>query len=545
VTAAVDTELAILLDVGSAWVKAAVIGRVRGRWRVAAHAAQPTAWGSTELRAELLEQLAGATDPRLVDGLAERFDGANRIECHTARRPARLALVAVSRELSGSVARRAAEAAGWHVSHQVTLDDGRSLAERLASVQAAEVDAWLVAGGFDGARSPRAMEAAALVASARRAGGQPVIWAGSDELADEVRRLFEPDAVAVVPNARPDARREEPEPLRAELQALLRRTLEGEDTGRMAMVAFPRAIGTLAALGGLRILGVDLGARSAVRAVAEIDGTVATRVHARGGVAGAVFASGAAARIARISVDAGDEASVADLLGNLRARPATVPETAEELAACQAAAVVQMGAMVDDGPPASLDLVIGAGRTIAAAPRPAQAARMLLDGIRPLGVTQLAVDAAGLLGPLGTLPGDEIGEGLTLLGDDLLVPLGTAVVPRGGEPGRVAMRVTVHRPGWPALAQIAVRTGQVQVVPLERGERAELTIELADGVSLGGSRRASRVQTTVSGGSVGLILDARGIPISLPRRGDDRRAVLGSWRDALERDAPRGVERVA
>jgi hypothetical protein len=39
------------------------------------------------------------------------------------------------------------------------------------------------------------------------------------------------------------------------------------------------------------------------------------------------------------------------------------------------------------------------------------------------------------------------------------------------------------------------------------------------------------------GGLVGLVLDARGVPLGLPRRTDDRRAVLASWRDVFVREA--------
>ena len=74
---------------------------------------------------------------------------------------------------------------------------------------------------------------------------------------------------------------------------------------------------------------------------------------------------------------------------------------------------------------------------------------------------------------------------------------------------------------------------------------AELTIEPADGVTLGAGRRSARIQALATGGTVGLILDARGIPIVLPRRGDDRRAIVASWRDALAREPASGVERVA
>lgn len=537
-------ELAILLDIGSAWAKAGVIGQVRGRWRLVAHAAQPTAWGSAALREALVDQLAAASDARLAGRIDDLLADARRIECHTAA-PPRLAVVAVSRELSGSAARRAAEAAGWHVVESVTLDDGRDLADRLALLQAADVRAWLVAGGFDGARSPRAIEAAALVAAARREGGGPVIWAGSADLADDIAALFEPGVVAAVPNPRPDARREEPGPLRDHLVELLRHEVGGSDESHLVSATFGRGIGALAALTGLRILGVDLGAGSATRALAEPDGSVTTRIHARGGLAGAVLAPGAAARVARVAGDAGDEAAVADVLQTLRARPATLPETPEELAATQATARVQLAALVDDGVDGPVDLLVGAGRTIAAAPHPGQAARMLLDGVRPLGVTQLAIDAAATLGALGSLPDEQVREGVSLLGEDLLVPLGTAVVCRGGEAGKLAMRVTMHRAGWPTVGPVDVRAGQLQVIPLPRGQVADLTIEPVGSVSLGQPRRTPRIHARASGGSVGVVLDARGVPITLPRRGDDRRQVLAGWRDTLLRDATSGMERLA
>ena len=123
-----------------------------------------------------------------------------------------------------------------------------------------------------------------------------------------------------------------------------------------------------------------------------------------------------------------------------------------------------------------------------------------------------------------------------MLRDDLLTPLGAAVVCRGGQPGQVAMRVTAHRAGWPTTGPVELRNGQLQMLPLGRGQSAELEIELETGVTLGGPRRARRAQVTVTGGAMGLILDARDIPLSLPRRADDRRAVLAGWRDAFARE---------
>jgi hypothetical protein len=446
----------------------------------------------------------------------------------------------VSRELSGGAARRAAEAAGWEVADVVTLDDGRSLAERLALLQAIEVDAWLLAGSFEDAASPRALEAAGLVAAARPVDGGAVVWAGSALLADPIAALFEPGAVTAVGNARPTPHREEGGELREHLQRLLRDTVALEDQEHLSAATLPRAAGAIAAAGALRVLAVDVGARGAIRALAEPDGSVASRLHSAGGLAGIAHVAGAAGRVARQAPDAGDEAAVADLLQTMRARPETLPQTGEELAGMQAAARILLAAMFDDDPVGPVDLLIGTGRTMAGAPKPTQVARMLLDGVRPIGVTQLAVDSASILGPLGSLPDSELAEGLELLADDALTALGTSVVTRGGSPGQLAMRVTVHRAGWPTPPPYDVRVGQVQVVPLARGQEAEVVIEPGPGVGLGASRRSPRITARATGGSVGLILDARGVPIPLPRRADDRRAVLAGWRDAFAREGEAG-----
>jgi hypothetical protein len=148
-TGRATSELSLLVDIGSAWTKAAVVGRTLGRWRIAAHAAQPSSWDESELIATLAARLTGRADPRVSARMATLLADAPRIAVHTPARPGRIALAAVSSELSGQAARRAAEAAGWVVVEAVTVDDGRPVVERLSALQSAEVDAWLIAGGFD------------------------------------------------------------------------------------------------------------------------------------------------------------------------------------------------------------------------------------------------------------------------------------------------------------------------------------------------------------------------------------------------------------
>ncbi len=539
--AAIASEMSLLVDIGSAWTKASVIARSRGRWRIAGHVAQPTAWGDEELRRSLAAHLAPAADRRVADHLEDLLAAAPRISSHTPRRAGRIALAGVSEELSAASALRGAESAGWSVEAVATADDGRSISERLAGLQAAQVDAWLLTGGFEHGRADQALEMASLVAVAREESGLPVIWAGASSLSDEVRDLFEEGAVSIVANPRPSAAVENLVPLRHALEELLQRIVEPAGTRQHTPVAFRRSVAELARSSVRRVVGVDVGARYLTWAQADEGGNAESRVFAAGGLGAArLVTSGGPGRLARWLPIALDELAVADALQNLHARPGTLPQTDDELVILHAAVRHLLAQTAGDEAGSELfqdaDLLIGAGRTIAAAPRPAQAAQLLLDGIRPLGVTQLALDAAGALAPLGALEDGEIAEGMGALRDDLLVPLGTSVVTRGGRAGQIVMRAWLQRAGWPEVGPIEVRGGQLQVLPLARGHEADLQVELLNGATLGRGRPAARVHATVAGGLVGVILDARGIPLVLPRRSDDRRAVLAGWRDAFLRE---------
>lgn len=538
-------EVSLLLDVGSAWSKASVVGRARGRWRVVAHAAQPTAWGTPALLRTLAGHLRSGADQRVADDLATILAAAPRIACHTPARPGRIAIAAVTGEVSGDAARRAAESAGWVVAAQVAADDGRSLPDRLVALSGADADAWLIAGGFDSARPEQALEAAGLIAAARHGGRSPVIWAGSAALADEVAALFEPGVVTTVPNPRPSASEEALTPVRTYLEELLERFVQGGGTRNLAPIGFRRAVAEVAREERLCVGAVDLGARYATWVMA--DGRTEpvvpeSRVYAAGGLGSPMLAApGAPGRLVRMLAAPIDELVVADALQNMRSRPGTVPYSDEELFVTHAAGQLLLSAFADERRGAALDLLIGAGRLIAAAPTPMHALQLLLDGIRPAGITQLAVDTAGILGPLGSLADDELREGVGMLRDDLLTPLGTSVVLHGGRAGQPAMIARLHRTGWPDPEPTVVRSGHVVLLPLPRGERAELELELSAGVSLPGARRAHRVRAEVVGGTVGLVLDARGVPLQLPRRLDDRRVVLAGWRDLLLRE-PAGRE---
>src|SRR5207244_9655414 len=100
----------------------------------------------------LTERMREAVDHRLREEVPAILESAARITCHTPLRPGRLGVAAVTAEVSGSAARRAAESAGWVVVEEAAADDGRSLPGRVGTLPAG--DGGPGAGG-GGAGRPR------------------------------------------------------------------------------------------------------------------------------------------------------------------------------------------------------------------------------------------------------------------------------------------------------------------------------------------------------------------------------------------------------
>ena len=514
-----ETELTLLLDVGSAWTKAALVGRAGGRWRIVSGAAQPTAWGDAVLVEDLVGRLTPHADSRLHRRLPLLVREAPRITCRSPRRPGRLAVAAdTTARLDAATA--LAIRGGWTVEAGVAGDDRRTDAERLELLRAADVDTWLAVPSPALGPGPLwGLVAAALGASRAR-----VLVVGRPDEVGELVQLFGTRAESVA------------EALDEGLTGALVRELtvlnQINEARSATPVAFGRAMDALSEGLGITVLGVDLGA--SWLAWRESGSPGRTAILAATTERTLPPGSRAAAEI--LPADA-DEFTTTDAMAGLEMHRSGLPATSVESAIAQAVGVDRLAAarhLMGGGP--AVDLIVGGGRLLAAAPHPADAALVLLDGLRPPGVTQLAIDPWGICGPLGALADDDVNEGLETLRDDLLVPLGTSVRSAGGQPGQLAFRARLHRPGWPDIPPVDVRAGSIAVLPLERGGSGDLEIELERGVHVGAPVRGPRLRAAVTGGAVGIILDARGDPIQLPGRPGDARTMIQSWREALRRE---------
>jgi hypothetical protein len=244
------------------------------------------------------------------------------------------------------------------------------------------------------------------------------------------------------------------------------------------------------------------------------------------------------------------EDDLMDWVLNKVIRPLGVPQTARDLAIEHALAREALGAAnsallsYNRNRPPRYDLLIGTGGLLAHAPRPGQAALLLLDALQPaaegIGSVELAVDTTMLIPALGNLARHNLAAASYIFDRDCLVWLGTAIVVQGdAQPGdsRTAVSVTVERkPG--ATETVEVPHGSIHIVPLRPDQRASLTVRPGAGFRVGSGEPGKALKTQsgqeVKGGLVGLIIDARGRPLRFPGERDARYLQARRWWSAFD-----------
>ncbi len=519
----------VAMDQGTATCAATLVGRVEGAWRLLAATALP-AGGDPGIVSALLVDRVQHADPELAAqvGLDRRTGQPPRLE--SASGPAPVAVILAATEATRLALETEAAAAGWLTLGASAEASDPLVATRLAT--GAEVTA-LVVGTLDPAASGEREFAGELVALAaavvERRPNLVVVLAGAAAGRE----------AAFVPEARiigvPRPRDEGGDDLRSGLAALR----AGPTDTRRGLVA---AAGTLAGLLGLRVELLEIGMGGALRVRAAPD--------AAGGPARVGSAEAPAAALGLVSDDASldrldgwatapvDRARLRDRLAEIRLAPwADLEGEGAILRAAALRVATQRLVEATDaelGGPAP-DLLVLAGGAWSAIPAPA-ALHVVADAVRRPGVLQIALDAARLLGPLGTVRDPEERSRLTrdLLRDGL-VPLGTLVVPRGVRGGRAAGHLRLLAGDEPVEMDLAGGTLSLVDLPPGREGVAELSFRSAADLGVRGRRFA----LATTGGLAGLVVDLRDVPLRLPDRSDERRELLARWERALwpEHDA--------
>jgi hypothetical protein len=542
----------LAIDAGVATTAIALLGRPRARWRLLGSLVAPAPASPEDLAAVLAARIRAA-DPGLADAVdldPAAIDDLPRLEARSSPPPS-LAVLAASRRAVGllhDIARRTPYrvVAASPESHDPREMTDLALRPEIAAIlvgaseppgpdERAALDdvAGLVAAVLR--RRPELRAVVAGPVTERRA------WADALGDVDAGDRILE--APALGPRSGPD------EELRETLEGLLGAT---SDTRHAAM----RTLVSLADVLDRRIELVEIGFDGGLRAVA------APGVADEGPSADGIRSSDAAlvppdpdeASVEEVlawTTGSLDRHRMGDRLRDLRSKPwadATGDGARLRLAAARAAMTRLVEVTPDLSDLAAPDLTLVAGGAFAAAPG-GSVVLAVADVVRRTGATQVALDHARLLGPLGSIDDpDERRDLVADLADDLLAPLGSLLVAAGMPPrlrGRAATGTIILEPAagdgngtaggahghgrFGPARELA--TGELAILELAPGSQATAVLEFRDSARIG--RRARRFSVPVSGGLSGVVVDLRDVPLRLPDRRDRRRAALATWGDQV------------
>lgn len=232
--------------------------------------------------------------------------------------------------------------------------------------------------------------------------------------------------------------------------------------------------------------------------------------------------------------------AIRDALMNKRVRPWVMPQSSAdlhfEMALARAAVQSALGNQSAEGgtvrPVLLGGLVVGCGAALAHLPTDGMAALSLLDALEPAGIAALAVDRHSIFPQLGALGVSFPTVATQVLVADGLYRLGTYVAPEGaiGQGDRAAT-IAVERSSG-GVVEVDVPFGAVHVIPLSGREEAQLRVSPHRKLDVGAGPGQSITQK-IRGGSLGVIVDARGRPIQVPSQPRDRWAKFAQWRGAV------------
>lgn len=489
----------------------------------------------------------------------------------------------VVREMTAASAKRAALGAGAIVMDVLSANDKRRPHEQIERIRELRPDMMLISGGTDGGDAKLVVQIAELIAPSKpqpRFGSAytlPIIYAGNKDAAPRMDEIFkEGYDLSIVDNLRPVLERENLEPARDAIHDLFLEHVMAHAPGYDKLMGWtdapimptPGAVGnilqTIAEMQGINAVGVDIGGAT-TDVFSVFDGTFNRTVSANLGMSYSisnVCAETGMANILRWVYFDTDERELRNRVKNKMIRPTTIPQSLEALIFEQGVArealrlayeqhkefattlkgVQQQRTVGDTFSQSSggmsivnnmkLDLLVASGGVLSHAPRMHQTAMLLIDAFQPEGFTTLAKDSIFMMPHLGVLAQVHPKAAMEVFERDCLIYLGTCVAAAGkGKPGKPCFKFTISGQTLNESGELAY--GEIRLLPLGMDERAKVVIEPARGFDFGAGP-GRRIEREVRGGTVGLVLDARGRPLELPEDRDACKEIVRNWTRALD-----------
>jgi hypothetical protein len=554
-------ESILAVDCGSLFTKAILIDVVEGQFRLIARSDALSTGDSPQANTMLgvarsAFQLERSLGRKIRNDKAqlitpERMDGSGVdafVATTSAGAPLRLFLVGLANDVSISSARNAVLGCSATIIDTLSLEDHLDqqdgIEAALTRLHRAQPDAIVLVGGVDEGASPTLLQIVSILTLSmtvtERKARAPIVYAGTSQLRSAVvQALGDLTEVRVTENIRPTMELENLAPLTKELRRLHAERILNRLPGMGAvsawsrvpilptMQAFGYSLGYLSAQFGLQVIGLDVGAQQttvgwAVKGRSELLTQAGLGMATLDKVAEQIGID----RVLRWLPESCEPDTAWETILNLSLHRGVAPGSRRELQLTQAVARELLTPLLTQakrrwrqetmGEHPQWDLIILSGAAFARAPSAGQAALIALDTLQPVGISSLVTDAVSLAAPLGAIGTLEPLASTQVLERDAFVSLGTVVAPTGvAKPGDTALRIQITYSDGRAL-QVEAPFGSLEIIPLAPGQKANLELRPGSRMSLGETRKGRGAKVEVDGGLLGVIVDARGRPLTLP-----------------------------
>ena len=574
----VQNESILAIDVGATVTRAVMFDVVEGQYRFIA-SGQSTSTAEAPFRdigigvreaIINLQNVIGATllgtqDNNLIAPSQPDGSGVDAVVATVSAGPTvKTVVVGLLSDVSVQSARRLAESTYSRVVETLDLSDHRRPDQQMDSIVRSRPDLVVLAGGTDGGASrsiQKMLEAVGLACYLMPLEKRPmVLYAGNQKLANEVQEMLGGHAGKLQSsyNVRPSLEVEDLAPASYELASLVmklrQRQIKGIDELNLwsAGIDLPTAYARGRMIRFLSklydstrgLLSVNVGA-SATSIAAGFAGELTLGVYPQFGLgenlAGILQYTEVEDIMRWLQLDI-SPSTLREYLFQKSLYPSAIPATMDEQAITQAIArqtlylsvrtaqkdfpsnarAMRTGLM----PP--LDLIIGGGGAVSDGTSLGQSLLLLLDGIQPVGILPVLLDQNNLLPLLGAASSRNHYLPVQVIESGAFIGLGTVVsVIASASYGDQVLRARLtYSDGTEARAE--VKFGGLEILPLPTGESARLSLQplrRAD-AGLGPGKSGS---VTVTGGALGVVIDARGRPLQLPTDPVRRRELIKKW----------------
>lgn len=576
------TGAILAVDIGSVYTRAILLDVADGIYRFVARGEAPTTatppWNNVlEGVEQAIQEITAATGRTVLDNngdlISPERDAFSGVSCFlataSAGKPIRAVLVGLMPDVSLTSGRRAAESSYLLLVDTFSLGDRRTPEQQIEALMKARPDVIIIVGGTDGGAVQsirKQIETIAIACSLMENDRRPtVLYAGNKDMRGEIEAKLA-DEVGVnfmtAENVRPTLDSEQLHSAQTCLASIYHRQKLRSggfaDIGHWARGGvYPTAHGLsrtihfLSELENQNILGIDLGSASTTVAAClkghnylnVLDGV--GMGHSARGLLSPTLKPETLMRWLAYEPDEPDD--IFDYIWNKWLFPQMVPATKANLDMEMAMAreIMRNGTLnarsswrgvQPRGPLPAFDTILLTGSTLTRPPHYGWSALVALDALLPIGVTRLIVDPYGLASALGVVAPFSPRAVVQVLDTGAFIDLGTAISVSGrARQGEVVVRGSIRPEGANQAETFEIKYGSIVRLPLAYGVQAELTIQARRvDIEIGGGRRAHKLRIT--GGELGVIIDARGRPWRYPRDAVQRCQMNLEWQEAMTKE---------